>query len=342
MKQALYYEKKEDKKVRCFLCPHHCLIKDGGVGLCKARKNSDGELYTLNYGRISSAHMDPIEKKPLYHFYPGSWIMSLGTLGCNLSCSFCQNASISQLPKDKYEGYFKAYSKEASVEDIVKLIRDSASKGNIGAAYTYNEPSIWYEFVLECAREINKIGMKNVLVTNGFLEAEPARELFPYIDAANVDIKSINPKFYTKLCGGKLEPVLEYCKIARDSGVLLEVTNLIITGENDSEEDLSNLVGWVAENLGRDTPIHFSRYHPDYEFNAPPTDSRVLAKAYELGIKKLDYVYVGNIWADEWNVTRCPSCHKVIIDRSGFKVRKVALEDKNHCQYCQAEVNIVN
>lgn len=342
MKEAMYYEKKEgrDKAVQCFLCPHHCIIAPGKTGLCQVRQNRDGVLYSLNYGRVSSFHMDPIEKKPLYHFYPGTWIMSLGTLGCNFSCSFCQNASISQLPRGETDSYFRRLTEEVTPEEIGEVAVKSQKRGSIGIAYTYNEPSIWFEYVLECSKEVKKRGLKNVLVTNGYLEIEPLKQLLPYVDAANVDLKAIDDSFYKKLCGGRLDPVLEYLKIAKQE-ILIEVTNLIVTGENDSEEKIKALVDWVSENLGRDTPLHFSRYHPDYRFDSPATSVKTLARAYEIAIEKLDYVYVGNVWGGSWDSTRCPSCHKVVVDRSGYQLREVNLKDRNKCKFCGAEVAVV-
>ena len=341
MEKARYYEKREDNVVQCLLCPHHCVIAPGKVGLCQVRRNLKGELYSLNYGQVSSDHIDPIEKKPLYHFYPGSAILSLGTLGCNMSCSFCQNSSISQLPRNEIDIYFERMTGRITATQVGAAARKYAEKGSIGIAYTYNEPSIWFEFVLDCAREVKKYGLKNVLVTNGFMEADPQNELLPYVDAVNVDIKSIRDSYYKKLCGARLQPVQEYCKRAKQAGVLVELTNLIVTGENDSEEDMQELVDWIARDMGRDTPIHFSRYHPSFRFDAPATDVKVLARAYEIAIQKLDYVYVGNVWQGDWDSTRCPSCHKVVIDRSGYKLGEINLKDGNHCAFCGEKVAVV-
>ncbi|MCE1248328.1 MAG: AmmeMemoRadiSam system radical SAM enzyme [Firmicutes bacterium] len=339
MIEALYYEKR-NINVQCQLCPHHCLIAPGKVGLCQVRRNENNTLFTLNYGRVSSVNLDPIEKKPLYHFYPGSSILSIGTLGCNLSCSFCQNWSISQLPRDHIDTYFAKTTDNAAPADIVHTAEKMKAKGNIGVAYTYNEPSVWFEFVLETARLVKSKGMKNILVTNGFIESEPLAQLLPYIDAVNLDIKSINDKFYKKLCGARLKPVLEYAKTVKGK-CLLEVTNLLVTGENDSEEDIQKLIDFVAHELGKDTPLHFSRYHPDFQFDAPATPAEVLELAYNLASKKLDYVYVGNIWNNPWDRTLCPSCKKVVIDRAGFAIRSIRLKDGNKCEYCGAEVAVV-
>lgn len=339
MKTASHYEKK-DGNVQCFLCPHHCIIKPGKVGLCQVRRNENGILMSLNYGMVSSAHMDPIEKKPLYNFYPGYDILSLGTLGCNLSCSFCQNWQISQLPREKIDNYFMRMSDEMTPSQVGQMAEKYGKQGSIGIAYTYNEPSIWYEFVLESAREVKNRGYKNVLVTNGFLDRDPLRDLLPFIDAANVDIKSMSDGFYKKICGGRLAPVLEYAKMAKEK-CHVEITNLIVTGENDSREDLGKLVDFVSGELGRDTPIHFSRYHPAYQFDAPATPVEKLEMAYEIASGKLDYVYVGNIWDNPWDNTLCPKCHSVVIKRIGFNISSVNLKEGNKCAYCGAEVAIV-
>ncbi len=340
MKKARYYEKRENNVVQCLLCPHHCVIAPEKTGLCQVRRNLKGELYSLNYGQISSDNMDPIEKKPLYHFYPGSSILSLGTLGCNMSCSFCQNASISQIPRNEIDIYFRRLTQKITPQQVASIVKKLFKKGNIGIAYTYNEPSIWFEFVADCAREVKKAGGKNVLVTNGFLEEDPQKELMPYIDAVNVDIKSIDDGYYRKLCGARLQPVLDYCRRAKESA-LVELTNLIVTGENDSAESIAGLVDWVSENLGRDTPIHFSRYHPSFRFDAPATDIQVLSLAYEIAIKKLDYVYVGNVWKGDWDSTRCPECHKVVIDRSGYRINRISLKEGNLCAFCGSKVAVV-
>jgi len=338
MKEALYYEKLEGK-VQCFLCPHHCIIAPGKVGLCQVRRNINGKLMSLNYGRASSVHIDPIEKKPLYHFYPGSQILSLGTLGCNLSCGFCQNWSISQIPKNDIDNYFNRNTEVMEPKHVGYTAEKYASRGSIGVAYTYNEPSIWYEFVLESAKEVKKRGYKNVLVTNGYLESAPLKELLPHIDAINLDIKSISDGFYKKLCGGRLNPVLDYAKAAKEK-CLLEVTNLIVTGENDSREELEKLVDFIATELGRDTPIHFSRYHPDFKFDSPPTSGDTLSLAYKLASEKLDYVYVGNVWTTEWDSTKCPKCHKVVIDRSGYTLNGVNIVKGGKCSFCGADVAV--
>lgn len=341
MKEALYTRSISDSKVvQCLLCPNECKIPEGKAGICRVRRNEEGKLYTVIGDRCCSVQIDPIEKKPLYHFNPGSRILSLGTFGCNFSCVFCQNWSLSQADA-KYltpEGISQVAQKITS-EEALSLIKSTRDKGNIGIAYTYNEPSIWFEFVRETAQLVHENGFVNVLVSNGYLKEEPLREILPYIDAANIDIKSINPEFYKKHCHARLEPVLEYCRIIREHA-LLEVTNLIIPTLNDSDKDLNGLVDWVAENLGADVPIHFSRYHPDYELGIKATPVETLERAYEIAIKKLKYVYVGNVMNDDWNNTLCPKCKKPVIEREGMGVSRCSLTEDGECKFCREKIRI--
>ncbi|MEA3328914.1 MAG: AmmeMemoRadiSam system radical SAM enzyme [Candidatus Omnitrophota bacterium] len=283
MKEALYYQKLEQGKVCCLLCPRKCVIASGKYGFCRVRKNIDGKLFSENYGRVSSIALDPIEKKPLYHFHPGKSILSLGTKGCNLSCLFCQNWQISQA--DDVD------TRPISLEEII----NQAKKVNsFGIAYTYNEPLTWYEFILQSARFAGKKGLKNVLVTNGFINQEPLKELIPYIDALNIDLKSIDDNFYVKYCGGTLKPVLETIKTA-SRFAHLELTNLIIPTLNDSRENFIKLRDWIFENLGPGVPLHFSGYFPCYKMDIPPTPLKTLEMAREIALEKLRYVYLGNV-----------------------------------------------
>jgi pyruvate formate lyase activating enzyme len=285
------------------------------------RQNVGGTLRTLNYGQVSSAHLDPIEKKPLFHFHPGSLIYSLGTVGCNLACSFCQNWSISQevVP-----------TQSVRPEQVVAAAREQ--RGNIGIAYTYNEPFIWYEFVLDTARLAKGAGLSNVLVTNGYVNEEPLRELLPHIDAMNIDVKSVGETFYRELCRGRPEPPRRTAETAREAGCFVEVTNLVIPNWNDSEGDLQGLIDWVA-GMGVDVPLHFSRYHPDYKLTEPATPTATLTKAREMALEKLRYVYLGNIWLPGGENTVCPGCSKVVVERSGFAVAQIAVKD-GRCQFC--------
>lgn len=283
MKEALFYEAKDNLKVHCHLCPHNCIIAEGRIGLCGVRKNSQGKLYSLNYGEITSLNLDPIEKKPLYHFHPGKFILSIGTKGCNLSCPFCQNWTIS---KD-----LSVATQKVTSEFIVERAKKIDS---FGIAYTYNEPFIWYEFVLDTAKLAKKEGLENVLVTNGYINPEPLGEILPLIDAMNIDLKSIEEKFYINICAGKLSPVLETIKQS-SRFCHIELTNLIIPTLNDSEENFTKLVDWIYENIGDSVPLHFSRYFPCYKLDLPPTPIPTLKKAEAIAKKKLKYVYLGNV-----------------------------------------------
>lgn len=282
-KEALFYEALPDGKVHCLLCPQSCRIDDGKVGFCRVRKNIKGKLYSLIYGQITSLALDPIEKKPLYHFHPGKYILSIGTKGCNLACPFCQNWTISQ-------------DDSVATESITsqELIKKAKELNSFGIAYTYNEPFIWYEFVLDTAMLAKKEGLENVLVTNGFVNLEPLEKILPLIDAMNIDLKSIEDDFYRKVCRGRLNPVLETIKRAHKS-CHIELTNLIIPTLNDSEDNFRRLVDWIYDNLGGEVPLHFSRYFPCYKCDIPSTDINTLKLAEKIAKKKLKYVYLGNV-----------------------------------------------
>ncbi len=253
------------------------------MGTCGVRINDNGRLYSLISGKATSIALDPIEKKPLYHYHPGEYILSLGTKGCNFHCSFCQNWQISQ--------DLNVPAEDITSEEVVQKTKESKS---FGIAYTYNEPFIWYEFVLNTARLAKSNGLENVLVTNGYVNMEPLEEMLPYINAMNIDLKSINEDFYKKICKGELKPVLDCIKKSVKS-CHIELTNLLIPSLNDSEEDIGRLVGWVYENAGPDTPLHFSRYFPCYKMKLPPTPRETLEMAKRIAEKKLKHVYLGNV-----------------------------------------------
>jgi pyruvate formate lyase activating enzyme len=325
--EALYYEKLDENRVQCHLCPHECNIAPGKAGLCRERVNQDGTLVSRIYGLVTSAAMDPIEKKPLYHFHPGETILSIGTNGCNFACLYCQNWTISQ--ED-------GHTQDLSPEDTVRAAQDG---GSFGIAYTYNEPLIWYEHVLDASKLARRAGLKNVLVTNGFIQPEPLAELLPLIDALNIDLKSIRDKFYRDICRGRIGPVLDTARAAAKSAHL-EVTNLVIPTHNDSDEDLAGLADWIRDNLGADTPAHLSAYTPRYRLNAPPTPAETLLRAYEIFDERLDYVYVGNMVLDKGSDTVCPKCGATVVSRRGYAVRADGL-DGTKCAGCGAELNFV-
>ncbi|MDK2800299.1 MAG: pyruvate formate lyase activating enzyme [Clostridiales bacterium] len=284
MKEAMYYNKIEDKKVHCYLCPHNCRIAPGKVGICRVRENRDGILYSLNYGKVSSAAMDPIEKKPLYHFYPGSDILSVGSFGCNLTCSFCQNWSIAhKVP----------HTDSVTAEQLIKTAQEH--KNCIGIAYTYNEPSIWYEYVYETAVKAKEAGLKNVLVTNGYISQQPLKDILPYIDAMNIDVKGFTNEYYTTICGGTLEEVKKTVEIA---ALLchIEVTTLVVPDLNDSIREIRELSQWIA-GINPRIPLHLTRYFPNYKMtDRHPTPVETLYKAREEAEKYLTYVHLGNVW----------------------------------------------
>ncbi len=326
MKEAAYYRPVADKSVKCLLCPCGCIIKPDKTGRCLVRKNINERLFALTYAKVSSIANDPIEKKPLYHFYPGSHILSLGSYGCNLACGFCQNWSISQI---------KSPTQILSPTQAVELAKKNDS---IGIAYTYNEPFIWYEYVLDTAKLVHQAGLKNVLVTNGQVNEEPLLELLPYIDAMNIDLKSINDSFYRNYCLGKLEPVKQ-CIQSAYKKCHIELTNLVIPQHNDSGEDINGLIDWAA-GLSADIPLHFSRYFPQHKFTAPPTSVNTLQKAYNAARKKLKFVYLGNISGGEYGDTKCPYCNHTVIERRGYYIIK-KLSALGKCSNCGKLLPIV-
>jgi len=329
MKEAMFYKLIDKDKgiIKCLLCPKECLIKKGQLGFCRSRKNIDNKLYSLIYSKVSSYGFDPIEKKPLYHFCPGTSILSLGTVGCSFSCSFCQNWTISQ-------GTIENVSvEELSPEEAVQLALDNNSPG---IAYTYSEPLIWYEYVLDTAKLAKKNNLKNILVTNGFINQEPLLKLLPFIDALNIDLKSFRNSFYQKYCQGSLAPVLRTIEIAK-SYSHIEITNLIIPGLNDQEEEIKGLVNWVASQ-GENIPLHFSRYFPCYKMNIEATPISTLYKARDIAQKKLKYVYIGNIWDDEANTTYCGNCKRVLIKRTGYNIINLGLDKDGKCKFCGEKV----
>jgi pyruvate formate lyase activating enzyme len=325
--EARYYEKKEDGRVRCLLCPQFCVIEQSANGTCRLRSNIDGTLYASEYGRTVAMNIDPMEKKPLYHFKPGSDILSVGPNGCNLSCEFCQNWSISQ---------DKSVTRYISPPELVELARTNQS---IGVAFTYTEPLIWFEYVLDSAKLLKEAGLFAVIVSNGYINEEPARELFPFIDAANFDLKSSDDKFYRELCEGRLKEVQQIIRLARDMGVHVEITNLLIPGRNDSDKEIEDLVDWVRS-LDPTIVLHISRYFPHYRFQTPPTPAERIEFAYRTAKKKLKYVYTGNISGIGDPDTRCGGCGEVLVKRSGYSV-KVEDINGNRCARCGTKTDLV-
>ncbi|MEF3280333.1 MAG: AmmeMemoRadiSam system radical SAM enzyme [Elusimicrobiota bacterium] len=319
MKEAMYYEKLKDKKVKCNLCPRSCVLSDGQTGFCRARQNIGGTLYTLNYGRVVAMNVDPIEKKPFFHVLPGSKSFSIACAGCNLRCKYCQNWQISQRSPDETE--YEEYSPE-------KLVELALKSGSKSIAYTYSEPVVFYEYMIDTAKIARSKGLKNIVVTAGFINKEPLENLLKYIDAIKVDLKGFNKNFYLKYTSGGIEPILESLRTIKKSGKWLEIVNLVIPGANDNEEDIKGLCNWIKENLGTDVPVHFTRFYPNYKMmDTPPTPLETLVKARDIAKKiGLKYVYTGNINYSEGETTYCKD-GSIAIERKGFFVIKNNLKD---------------
>ncbi|MDY0039328.1 MAG: AmmeMemoRadiSam system radical SAM enzyme [Desulforhabdus sp.] len=329
MHEAICYEKREEGKVHCFLCAQHCLIKADERGKCGVRENRGGTLWSLVYGKLIAQHIDPIEKKPLYHFYPGTRSYSIATAGCNFRCLFCQNADISQSPRE----YKTIQGHYVPAETVVEEARQS---GCATIAYTYTEPTIFMEYAVDVAKLAHRAGIKNVFVSNGFMTEESLKIISPYLDAANVDLKAFNDSFYAEECGARLKPVLKTLERMKKAGIWLEVTTLLIPGLNDDTAELRQLTRFLVE-LGADIPWHVSRFHPTYKLtDRSPTPVSTLHKARQVGLEAgLRYVYTGNIPGDEGENTFCHECGSLLIRRMGFSMRKEGLE-RSSCRKCGA------
>ena len=330
MKEALFY-KTENDNVRCFLCPHNCLLKPGRRGLCNVRENIDGKLYSLVYDKIIAEHIDPIEKKPIFHMMPGSLSYSIATAGCNFSCGNCQNWQISQLSKNS-----PIPGQDSTPQEIVTKAVKSGCKS---IAYTYTEPAIFYELAYDCCVLAHSKGLKNIFVTNGYINSKPLEKIAPFLDAANVDLKSFKEETYKKICGGKLAPVKNSIKLMKKLGIWVEVTTLVIPKINDSADELADIAGFIKD-VGEETPWHISAFYPNYLMtDIPPTSANVLAKAREIGIDKgLKYVYTGNVHGDEGENTYCYNCKNILIKRIGFSVIKNNAKNKK-CPDCNFKID---
>jgi pyruvate formate lyase activating enzyme len=330
MKEAMLYEKIEKSRVRCYLCAHRCVIAEGKLGVCQVRRNVDGTLHTLVYGRTISQHVDPIEKKPLYHFYPGSRSYSIATPGCNFRCPWCQNADIAHMPRER--GLIAGY--EATPEEIVADARATDSRS---IAYTYTEPTIFFEYAYDTARLAHAAGIANVYVTNGYMTTDMLETFHPHLDAANVDLKAFRNKTYNRYVGAGLEPVLDSMKTMKQLGVWLEVTTLVIPGLNDDPAELRDAAAFMARELGPETPWHLSRFFPTYQMtDRPPTPVETLERAQEIGLEEgLRYVYLGNV-AGESN-TSCHQCGRLLIRRRGYWIGENHVRD-GRCATCGAPV----
>ncbi len=331
MFEAVFYETMEDGRLHCLLCPHSCLIAEGKAGLCGTRENHNGQLFARNYSQISSLSMDPVEKKPLYHYFPGHDILSVGTLGCNLHCRFCQNHPISQY----YRHHNDTTTQQISPAELSKIVEDHQS---FGVAYTYSEPIVWYEYVMDCSRLMHSRGIKNVLVTNGFIQPTPLRELLPTIDAMNIDLKAFTDQNYRAL-GGIKENILETIRICHQAGVHIELTTLVVTGFNDKLSELEALFKWVAE-LDPSIPLHLSRYHPSFQYTAPSTSAELMVSLVEKAREYLSYVYLGNMPGSQDSI--CPECGTTLISREYYHTHILALKPTDKgvcCTHCGKTVN---
>ncbi|MCK9151116.1 AmmeMemoRadiSam system radical SAM enzyme [Methanobacterium alcaliphilum] len=331
-KEAILYEK-SNGKTHCNVCRRNCLILPKNRGFCLTRENQDGKLYSLIYASVSSSAVDPIEKKPLFHFHPSTLVYSLGTVGCNLTCKYCQNWSISQAQIDNHS------TQEILPEESVNLAKKYNCKS---IAWTYNEPTMWLEYTIDSAKLAHKNNIKTVYVTNGYMSEEALENIGPHLDAANVDLKGMSDGFYQQLCNAHLQPVLENILWMREKGIHLEITNLIIPGYNDSEENLKDLIRFVAEEVGIDVPMHFTRFFPYYKMqNVSPTPIETLNKARQMALDAgLRYVYVGNAPGLDGENTYCYGCGKLLIPRDGYGIGKIQIDKNKKCPDCGAEIDI--
>ena len=315
-----------DHGIRCELCPRACVISEGNSGFCGAYAVHNGILYAVRFGKIVGMAVDPIEKKPLYHFYPGSTILSMGTYGCNLRCFFCQNCTISQTGPDP-----ELPRTYLTTEQIVKSAL--SHPGNIGIAFTYNEPVVWFEYMYETAKLAKQAGLVTVMVTNGFINTEPLRVLLDVIDAFSVDLKSFNDDFYSKVTSSKLEPVKETLKQIKAAGKHVEIVNLVIPGLNDEEDLFTDMVKWISKEIGKDTVLHISRYFPNYKMVTEATPMAVIRRVKRIAENHLQYVYTGNMYADS-NDTSCQFCNNILITRQLYSTKVVGLDLDGRCNSC--------
>ncbi|MFO7872210.1 MAG: AmmeMemoRadiSam system radical SAM enzyme [Candidatus Undinarchaeales archaeon] len=334
MKEAMFWEKlKKNKMVQCHLCPWDCKITEGKLGNCGVRKNKEGKLYSLNYAKPCTVSIDPIEKKPFFHFHPGSRTVSVATVGCNFHCKFCQNWEISQAKIDDIP------YRESKPKKIVDFCLENDCEG---VSYTYTEPTIFYEYAYDTAKLAHEQGLYNTFVSNGYINEKPLRKISKYLDAMNLDLKAFTDEYYKELCGvPSVEPVKKTAKLCKELGIFLEVTTLIIPGYNDNESDLRKLSKFVYD-LGEDTPLHFSRFSPFYKMkDTPETELKTLRKARNIALEEgLNYVYIGNVFSNEAENTYCPNCGETVIGRVGFNIKETNLT-KNKCSNCGEEINLL-
>jgi pyruvate formate lyase activating enzyme len=326
-REVAFYIKEDEGVFVCQVCPHNCHLKEGMKGVCGVRRLKLGMFEAINYGEVSSLAIDPIEKKPLYNYRPGKYILSVGSFGCNFTCGFCQNYTIAKhIPLTRY----------MASEELISMAKDTEKEGNIGLAFTYNEPFMWYEYVYDTSKKCKEKGIDVDLVTNGYINKMPLEKLLPYVDAMNIDLKAFTNEFYKKTCHGDLDSVLSTIEVA-SSQCHVEITTLLVNGYNDSDEEVEKLAKWIAS-VNKDIPLHLTRYYPAYKFTEPPTPIDRVLKCRDEAKQYLNYVYVGNIPGVE-NNTYCPSCNEVLIKREGYRT-EVLIKD-NKCIGCGCSVNII-
>ncbi len=330
IREARYYTKLEGRKVRCLLCPRTCLVADGERGYCRVRENQKGVYNTLIYGRLCAINNDPIEKKPLFHFLPGTKSLSVATPGCNLKCKFCQNWNISQVAPEEVP--FEYYSPEKLVDLALKIKSPSI-------AFTYTEPTIATEYILDTARAARAKGIHSVMISNGYINSEPLRDLCQVLSAIKIDFKAFSDEFYRNVTDSTLQPVLDTLRQIRKSDAWLEIVNLVIPTQNDDQDQFRRMCRWIMDNLGPDVPIHFTRFHPLYRMqNLPPTPVATLETAYDIARDSgLKFVYIGNVPGHAAESTYCPNCHRKVIERIGYQLREISIQN-GRCKYCQTKI----
>lgn len=328
--EARYYEKLPHKKIKCVLCPRECVIDDLERGYCGVRENRGGTYYTLVYGNPCSAHIDPIEKKPLFHFLPGTQAFSIATVGCNVECKFCQNWEISQMRPEQAQSY------EMPPEEVARIARQ---RGSASIAYTYTEPVIFTEYMHDCALAGHRNGVRSVMISNGFIQAKPMDDLCQVLDAVKIDLKAFRQKFYTELVAGQLQPVLDTLIRLKKNRMWFEIVYLIIPTKNDDPQELKDMCRWIAQDLGKDVPVHFSRFYPQYRLkNISPTPAKTLNQAREIALAEgLHYVYVGNLPGHEAESTFCPGCQQRLIHRMGYTILENKLKN-GQCPNCKTKI----
>ncbi|MFA9388971.1 MAG: AmmeMemoRadiSam system radical SAM enzyme [Prolixibacteraceae bacterium] len=331
MYEASFYRKLDNNEVQCELCPRFCTIEEGRFGNCHARRNRNGILSSEVFGRISALNLDPVEKKPLYHFYPGKEILSIGTTGCNMHCVFCQNHTLSQCDNRK-----PVNIKNLSVDELIKA--SLRSKNNIGIAFTYNEPTVNYEFLMEVARKVKQNNMVTAMISNGYINPDPLAMLLEYVDAFNIDLKGFTNQFYKKYSKATLVPVLDSIQQINKSGKHLELTNLVIPTINDDEDEFELMCKWIANELGESTVLHLSRYFPRFELSQYPTPPEVLFSLYDIAKSYLHHVYLGNMATEIHSNTYCPVCNNTLIERTYFHIVPSGIDAEGKCLKCKAKI----